>query len=250
MRLCSDHDVGVTSGPKPVRAVYGALMMTGLLLGLLCGARAVAGPAEAAAGWRLQHVDDAQGIEVYLRERADRLPEFLAVTRVSTRLSTLVAVLRDGENMPRWVYRMRSSQPLENPDPFQGVSRVITAMPWPLNDREAIVEWRLRQDPLSAEVTLEGRSAPERAAAAAAADLVRMPRFGSTWSFRPLGGGQVEVRFSGYGNLGGNLAEGALRAFVDSAVWVAPLETVRGLREMILKPEYRGAVLPHIREPQ
>lgn len=121
-------------------------------------------------------------------------------------------------------------------------------MPWPLQDRESIVEWQLRQDAASGEVLLEGRSAPDRAPPLPG--VVRMPKFASSWAFKPLGGGQVEVRFSGFGNLGGNLAEGPLRAFVDSAVWVAPLETVRGLREMILKPEYRGAVLAHIREPQ
>ena len=63
MRLCSADDVCLTSSPKTARAAYGAWMMTGLLLGLLSGGHAAAGPAETAAGWRLQHVDDAQGIE-------------------------------------------------------------------------------------------------------------------------------------------------------------------------------------------
>jgi START domain len=218
-------------------------------MGLLVGAGpCLAGPAEEAAGWRPQTADEEQGIEVYLRERADRLPEFLAITRVSARLSTLVAVLRDPQAMPRWVYRTRSVQVLEAPDATRGLSRVITGMPWPLQDRESIVEWQLKQDAASGEVLLEGRSAPDRAPPLPG--VVRMPNFASSWVFKPLGGGQVEVRFSGFGNLGGNLAEGTLRAFVDAAVWVAPLETVRGLREMIQKPEYRNAVLPHIREPQ
>lgn len=232
-----------------LRRLTSLALLTGAALGLFaaCGS-CRAGPAEEAVGWRLQATDDEQGIEVYQRERADRLPEFLAVTHVSARLSTLVALLRDASAMPRWVYRTRSVQVLEAPDAFRGLSRVITAMPWPLQDRESIVEWQLRQDAASGEVLLEGRSAPERAPPMAG--VVRMPHFASSWSFKPLGAGQVEVRFSGFGNLGGHLAEGALRAFVDSAVWVAPLETVKGLREMIQKPEYRNATLPHIREPQ
>jgi hypothetical protein len=241
-------DAELTLEPSLSRRVLLALLM-GAGLGLLVGVSpCLAGPAEEAAGWRPRTTDDDLGIEVYLRERADHLPEFLAITRVSARLSTLVAVLRDSEAMPRWVYRTRSVQVLEAPDATRGLSRVITAMPWPLQDRESIVEWQLRQDPANGEVLLEGRSVPDRAPPMTG--VVRMPRFASSWAFKPLGGGQVEVRFSGYGNLGGNLAEGALRVFVDSAVWLAPLATVRGLRDMIQKAEYRDAVLPHIREPQ
>jgi hypothetical protein len=206
-------------------------------------------PAAAATGadWQLRHHDAATDTSVYQRDRADGLPAFRAVTRMHTRLSALVAVVQDSAHMPEWVYRTRLAETLERDGPTQGVSRVVTAMPWPLWDREAIVAWQLTQDAQTDSVTLAGHSDP--VALPAPPDQVRMPSFESRWHFEPVGGGDVEVTFEGHADLGGNLALPLLRMFVAAAVWQAPLETINGLRRMVRKPAYRDAVLPYIREP-
>jgi len=199
------------------------------------------------AGWQLRHRDEATATSVYQRDRADGLPEFRAVTTMHARLSALVAVVQDPAHMAEWVYRTRSVEVLERDGPTQGVSRVISAMPWPLWDREAVVAWQLTQDPQSGTVVLAGRSAADRLPSSP--DRVRMPSFASRWRFEPKGGGEVEVSFEGHADLGGNLAFPLLRAFVAGAVWQAPLETVNGLRRMVQQPAYRAAELAHIREP-
>jgi hypothetical protein len=200
-----------------------------------------------AAGWRLRHTDETTGTRVYLRDRGDAAPEFRAVTRMAVRLSTLVAVLLDTDRMPEWVYRTRQVTRLGRLEPTKGVSQVITAMPWPLRDREAVVAWHMAQEPRSGTVTIEGRSAktglPQKE------DWVRMPSFESRWRFEPLADGQVEVRFEGFGDPGGSLALPLLREFVNAAVWEAPLLTVNALRQMVVRDEYRRAVFPFIREP-
>ncbi len=215
------------------------------VLVLVSGA-AAGGPLEEAEGWHLRHVDETQGIEIYQRDRPDHMPEFLAVTRVTARLSTLVAVLRDVQAMPRWVYRTREVQVLDGSGGMRGLVRVLTAMPWPLNDREAIVEWQWRQDPVSGEVRLDSTRSAQRAAPMDG--VVRMPQFNSQWRFLPQPGGVVEVRFTGHGHMGGNLGTEPLRSFVATAAWLAPLETMRGLREMIQLPGYQNARVPFIRE--
>lgn len=208
-------------------------------------------PASAAgddgAGWQLRHLDEPTGTAVYVRDRPDQVPEFRAVTTVQTRLSALVSVVLDTAGMPDWVYRTRHAELLQSDGPTQGVSRVVTAMPWPLWDREAIVRWQLTQDAQTAAVTLEGHSAP--ADLPPPADRVRMPSFASRWVFTPRAGGAVEVRFEGHADLGGHLSLPPLRAFVAAAVWEAPLQTVIGLRRMVQLPAHRDAVLPFIREP-
>jgi hypothetical protein len=215
---------------------------------LLAPAAAMATPPDGEAGWRERWRDDEADITVWLRDRPDGLPEFLAVTRVPARLQALVALLQDTAAMPRWVYRTREVQVLEAPDPMRGLVRVLTAMPWPLSDREAIVDWRLTQDQASAEVRLEGHSAGERLAPLEG--VVRMPQFGSSWRFVPRNGDSVEVRFTGHGHLGGNLGYGPLQAFVNSAAWVAPYETVKALRVLVQQPPYRDARVAGIREPR
>lgn len=197
--------------------------------------------------WMLRHADPATRTTVHTRDRGDAPPEFRAVTRLNARLSTLVAVLRDSERMPQWVYRTRSATPIEATSPTAGVSLVVTAMPWPLKDRDAVVAWTLAQDPASGEVVMQGRSAPDRAPPDP--QRVRMPAFESRWRFVPLVSGEVEVVFEGQASLGGNLELPILREFVRSAVWQAPLATITGLRRMVQQPRYRDAAFDFIREP-
>lgn len=197
-------------------------------------------------GWQLRYQDEASETAVYQRERADGLPAFRAVTIMNARLSALVAVVLDSARMPEWVYRTRLAEVLVRDGPTKGVSRVVSAMPWPLSDREAIVAWQLTQDAQTGAVLLAGHGTT---APPPPPELVRMPSFESRWRFAPRSDGAVEVTFEGHADLGGNMAFAPLRAFAAAAVWQAPLETINGLRQMVQRPQYRAAELPYIREP-
>lgn len=230
----------------------GACVLGGLWRRLVAsGGAALALGALAADGdvadWRLRHHDELTDTRVYVRERADGTPAFRAVTRMRARLSALTAVVMDAPRMHEWVYRTASAQRLEKDGPTRGVSLVVTAMPWPLWDREAIVSWALTQDPATGAVTLAGHSTPDRLPPPV--HRVRMPSFESRWRFVPLEQGEVEVSFEGHADLGGNLAWPPLRAFVAASAWEAPLYTIDGLRRMVQRPIYQSAQLPFIREP-
>jgi len=208
-------------------------------------------PADAAPAdespWQLRHVEPETDTRIYLRSRGAAVPAFRGVTRLQARLSTLVALLLDTEQMPEWVFRVRRVRPIEAPDPMHGVTQVITGMPWPLQDREAIVAWTLTQDAMTAVVTMDGRSAPDKLAPDA--QFVRMPAFESQWRLTPLPGGLVEVQFTGLGDPGGNLAVPPLSYFMHGAVWEAPLATLNGMRRMSERPVFRDATLAFVREP-
>lgn len=194
--------------------------------------------------WQLRYADAASGIEIHLRQRGDELTEFRGVVRMNERLSTLTAALLDTQRMPKWVYRVQSVTPLQRWGPEEGIDRVMLGMPWPLDDREAIVRWRLEQDAATRVVTLRGSAVPH--AAPVSEGVVRMPAFVSHWRLSPLGGGVVEVEFQGYGDLGGSLASPLLRGFVAAATWEGPLHTLEGLLEVVKEPGLRQARLGFI----
>lgn len=219
--------------------------LRGLAVGLVGAAAGWAAAQD--TPWRLHLTDESTGTQIFLRERGPELPAFRATARIHARLASLVAVLLDTDAMPEWVYRTRRVVRIEATSPTQGVSQVITAMPWPLLDREAIVSWQLTQDPATCAVRIEGRSAPERLPPAP--EYVRMPSFASRWTFTPAGQGDVAVGFEGHGDPGGNLAVPLLRGFLEAAVQEAPLQTVNALRAMVARPAYRDARLPFICEP-
>ncbi len=205
-------------------------------------------PAQGEADWRLRQGDETTAVQVWLRTRGDELPAFRAVTRVQARLATLVALLLDPARMPLWVDRVQSAIPMPPPDPGAALTHLVFDMPWPLDDRDAVVLSRLTQDPTTLAVTIDGVSASERLAPTPG--RVRMPSFEARWRFVPQGDGWVEVEFTGFGDPGGNLASPLLRGFVAAAVWQSPWHTMNALRRLIEWPAFRDAVVSGIREPE
>jgi hypothetical protein len=197
------------------------------------------------AGWVLKQQDGET--RVWLRERPGEMPAFRAETVVDASLSSLAAVLLDSSRTPEWVYRAREAVRLQSDGPTRGVSLVVTAMPFPLRDRESIVAWEMTQDPQTLVVTLAGRSAPD--ALPPNPERVRMPSFESRWVLAQRPDGRVDVRFEGQGDPGGNLALPVLRQFVAAAVWEGPWHTVRALHDIVRRPPFPDARLPFIREP-
>ncbi|MBB4843422.1 hypothetical protein HNP55_001941 [Paucibacter oligotrophus] len=216
-------------------------------MGLLLMLWLPAALAQAEADWQLRQEDLATETRVWLQPRPQGLPAFRASTVLASRLSALAALLLDHKRSADWVYRTREAVLLSSDGPTRGVTLVVTAMPFPLSERESVVAWTLSQDPHTLVVTLSGQAAapappphPER---------VRMTAIESRWTFAPRADGRVDVQFEGQGEPGGNLALPLLRDFAAAAVWEGPWRTVLALREMVGKPEYAQAQLPFIREP-
>ncbi len=230
------------------RALRRHLRVAVVLVGLAGLAGAAHAQASADSDWRLRQGDETTPVQVWLRSRGDEVPAFRAVTRVQARLATLVALLLEPARMPQWVDRVHSAVPLPPPDAGSALTHLVFDMPWPLDDRDAVVLSRLTQDATTRVVTMDGVAASERLAPTPG--RVRMPSFEARWRFAPLAGGWVEVEFTGFGDPGGSLASPLLRGFVSAAVWQSPWQTMQALRRMIVLPEFRDAALPFIREPE
>jgi hypothetical protein len=210
---------------------------------------ALAAPALAQddAGWQLKQEDPEVPTRVWLRDRPGGVPAFRATTVIDARLSSLAAVLLDGTRTQDWVYRARQSIRLRSDGPTRGTTLVVSSMPFPLSDRESVVEWEMTQDPATLTVTMAGHSTTD--APPPHPERVRMPTFESRWVFAPRPDGRVDVLFEGVGDPGGNLALPVIRAFVAAAIWQGPWSTIRALHEIVRQPPYPQAELPFIREP-
>lgn len=206
-----------------------------------------AAPAQEASTWRLKVEDAATSTRLWLQERPGGVLAFRATTVIDARLSSLAAVLLDNTRTPEWVYRAREAVLLRSDGPTRGVTQVITAMPFPLSDRESVVAWELTQDPQTLAVAVSGHSIPD--VLPPHPDRVRMPLIESRWLFSPRPDGQVDVLFEGRGDPGGKLSLPLLRHFVNNAVWEGPWYTIRGLREIVRKAPFPQATLPFIHEP-
>jgi len=213
-----------------------------LLVAALCSELASAGD------WSLKMSDPAEDIQVYYRTTDGGYIEFKAITHVKSHLSAFVALFRDVDSMPAWVYRTKKAETLRTVSDTEVYARTVNDMPWPLADRDAVVRSILLQDPKTLAITIKGSAAPNYLPRSK--EHVRMPVVESHWSFTPLESGAIEVVFQGYGDSGGNLSSGVLKWFVDLALWEAPYQTLLGMRKMIFRDAYQSASYTFIREPE
>lgn len=233
------------------RLVCGALLVGLVSWGPIATTTAIAGSASAPEAdhgeWRRIAVASDRQFQIYQRERVDGLGEFKGVMRVRSSLSAFVAALRDTDRMSEWLYRSRLVRRVAQISPTESLTYSVTRMDWPMKDRDVVLRSVLSQDPVTLAVTVESRA--EEGLMPPANGLVRMPRADSVWRFAPVGDGIVEVEFTGHGDPGGSLGGAAGQWLVDLALWEAPLETLKGLRRIIVEPRYQQARFDFIREP-
>lgn len=218
-----------------------------LLSGWLCCSASLARADSGAGDWRRELVDAANAIVVETRLRDDGYSEFRGTTRVSSTLTGLVALMRDVEHMPQWVYRTSAARILEVVSERELIIYSVARTIWPFNDRDLVTRTRLQQDSQSLQVAIDGESVPDLVPHDP--DLVRVPYLRSQWVFKPVADGEVEVSFSGYGDGGGLLSTGLLNWFSRRVLAEAPHQTLLGLRAAIGRAEYQRASLPYVLEP-
>lgn len=199
---------------------------------------------QADENWSLAR--DRDGIRVWTRDIPGYpIRGFKAVVTVKSTLSGLINLIMDTGSADQWIYRTRRIDVLKQDD-VQGsfLIQVETDFPWPLTDRDVVIEGLITQDEKTGSVTVQSHSValpayPPRE------DFVRMPDMNGNWVFRPVGQGMVEVTMSGRADPGGRIPSGVINLIIHETPW----RTLQGLRELIANPRYQKAVLPQIREP-
>ena len=217
--------------------------MKPLILILLGCIALTASPAHADADWVLAR--ESQGIAVWTRPVAGfPVHEFKAVTTVKSTLQGLACLIMDTEHAPDWVFRTKRIELLSRDDSSGNfVIHVVTDFPWPLRDRDVVVQGNVRQDPDGA-VIITSRSAPA-GMQSHDRNFVQMPYFSGLWILRPLRKGEVEVTLQGLADPGGIIPAGIVNLIIHET----PYQTWRGLRRVIGAPRYQAATMPQLREP-
>ena len=172
------------------------------------------------------------------------LSGFVATTTVKSTLSGLVSLITDTQNANRWLYRTSRIDVLARDDGQQFFTiRVITDVPWPLTDREALVDVRITQDK-TGRVRIDSNESVSASKYPVADCCLRMPMVKGYWLFKPVGNGMVEVTMSGHADPGGMIPKGLVNFLIQEH----PYNTLQGLRRVIGDTTYQKAQYPHIVE--
>lgn len=212
-----------------------------LLASLLASLPATAAPESA---WRL--VSDKNGIKVYMQHADDaRIKTFRGVTRFQVdSLHALSAVLNDTPNMPRWMHFISHAKEIRRSDYLNREYQFLTSLPWPLADREAVVQLLVRQDAATKAVTVHVVNKPDLLPPND--EYVRIPQMQGRFAFSPTGNGkEVEVTYELIMDPGGYIP-----------AWIAnivlkdiPYFTLEKLRRVVERPEYKPWREQHLSLP-
>lgn len=184
---------------------------------------AAAGPSDC---WILMYERD--GFKAY--ERKGALPSYRTEGSVNVDLAEVAAVLVDIPRQREWVSHLSESRVLEGDPLSHNIIYSRYDLPWPIRDRDAVIENVVEVRPKEGEVHVRFHSvttptAPERP------DCIRVPLCEGEFSLVAEGPRSVRVTYTIRFDPGGWLPVWLVRHFVRDA----PAETLRGFKAQVLR---------------
>jgi len=181
---------------------------------------------------------EKRGIKVYIRDAEDsKIKELKITLEVNASLSSVLSAVNDVQSYPNWVYRNISSEVLVK-DGLHVVYYGKTDFPWPMDDRDYIMDSRVWQD--------ENGVAYSKSNAIWGTDykaiekkVVRVPQMISDWTFTPKGNGVVNIEYYLKSDPGGLLPPWLINMAIDQG----PIQTMEAFREIVNSPKYKDAKL-------
>lgn len=186
--------------------------------------------------WKL--VSDRNGVQVYVRHTDhSRLKTFRGVTRFPLADEYAIgAVVNDYASYPKWLYMISGATELRRNGARQRLLHATTDLPWPLEDRDAVVaidmHQRITPQEESLTITLEDRAGvlPE------SEDYVRIPELHGIFRIRRLGDNEVEATYEVVLDSGGHIPAWVVNILARDV----PYFTLDRLRRFVSRPEYQG----------
>ena len=195
--------------------------------------------------WELEKEEKDINLKIFTREIAgSNLKEFKGEMLVKTEMTTIAALLLDGQAAPQWMHQCEKFEVVEQIDELTAVVYFINGAPWPASDRDAVVMTAMSQDPeslvLKAELNVINDRLPEDD------DYVRIPHMKGFWLFEPKDEDQILVTYQVHANPGGSLPNW----LANSVVVDTPYYTMSNMLDMLKLKKYQKAGVLSIKNVQ
>lgn len=184
--------------------------------------------------WQL--VSNRDGIRVYTRDNpGTSLKSFRGVTQLRLRDEyALVALLNDYPDYPDWLHFVDGARELSRRGPLERVLRFTTLLPWPLENREGILDCRVHQERNGRVVV---RLINHPGALPPNPHYIRFPKLSGELTFQRLGNdGQIRVTYQLSLDPGGYIPNWLTNILLRDA----PYFTLERLRQVVHRPRYQG----------
>ena len=196
------------------------VMIIGVIVGIM-----VTQSVYAAVEW--QNVMSKDGIDVYTRlSPGSAFHEFKGETIMDAPRDACVGVLKDVSKQTQWMPDTKTAKLVRTIDDKSDVLYHVTAMPWPLQDRDSVVRRDFLPEPGAMIVNF--RAVKDLQAPETKTNL-RINDITGQWIFHAIDASHTRVTYSMRCNPGGNIPATVVNTMSKSL----PYETLMGMKQMV-----------------
>lgn len=176
------------------------------------------------SGWKLSKEKD--GIKVFTKSHDNSgIKEFKAVTSINANISQLVKIINDVENYPGWMANCESSNTYKIINKTTRIDYLKTSVPWPLNDRDAALEFKIIKD---TEEYFEATMNSVTGIIPEMIDIVRIRKAKGKWIFKKNDRKMVDITYQFYGDPEGNIPTSVINLFIVNG----PYKTLLNIKDL------------------
>lgn len=178
--------------------------------------------------WKL--AKNKNGVLVYTRNaKGTKLKEFKAKVTIRTSMKSLVDLLEDVPNYPKWQATVTSSKILKRINENEFYIFYSSDIPWPITDRD-IVLIATRTKSSKGNIVYSFKTTPDYIKEKEG--FIRIRKGYGAWELNPKDNGFIEVVYRFYGDPGGSLPEGIINMFIVDG----PYKTLLNIKNKFHKP--------------
>lgn len=189
------------------------------------------------------HSKSGHGVKVFTRSVAgSSIKEIKAELELDCSINTAVSCLTDIGSYPQWIYQMTEARVIKQISlmEFEVYQRVKT--PWPLDDRDVCGHYKLKQDPITFDVSLITHSVPK--VLPAVAGVVRVQKNRTTWTIKPIAKNKNKCEYFLMLDPAGEVPAWIINLFISEG----PYSSLVKLKQRVHLPKYAHALAPGISE--
>lgn len=193
----------------------------------------------AANEWKL--VKNEEGIQVFLRNTpGSPVKSFMGKIKVKASISSLVSVLDDTSSYPRWLFNCKSAKEIAQQGDTLTTRYIVTNMPWPVIDRDAIITSKRTQNPNTKQVQIQMTTNPKQVPMVKG--KVRIQNLKGRWIITPSNNNELDVVYEMSIDPGGNIPKWIVNAMTVDL----PFNTLKNLRKLSKESKYTNTKVPGI----
>jgi hypothetical protein len=176
--------------------------------------------------WELKRNEN--GIEVYTRKPLNgNLKELRVVCELETSKAQLIKTLLDINNYGKWVYSTKSNTMLKTVNAQEIIYHSISHLPWPLRDRDLIVQLSILPDKEADKFEIQAISLPDYLPKDK--NFIRVPYSSAFWKVTVVNEHKLKVDYTFSVDPGGSIPAW----LVNTTLSIGPYNSFHKLKELL-----------------